>query len=174
MKTKRGDGVVYKTLTEAEGGMGTAKVCTTNERLRTGTARPRHRGVVVSPHASLITTTRLGRASARHPARISRCGLKNALRKQIANTRRPPQPASGKGRVMNDVVTDGMLTSTVVTPQTGPAVVAAISSGEGQPISPADQLELLIRRAAELPEEAQAELAQSIEKLEKKYHGVSG
>ena len=74
---------------------------------------------------------------------------------------------------MNDVVTDGMSTSTVVTPQTGPAVVAAISSGEGQAIGPADQLELLFQRAAELPEEAQAELAQSIEKLEKKYHGDS-
>jgi len=74
---------------------------------------------------------------------------------------------------MNDVVTEGMPTSTAVAPQTGPAVVAAISSGEGQPISPADQFEWLIRRAAELPEEAQAELAQSIEKLENKYHGVS-
>jgi hypothetical protein len=70
---------------------------------------------------------------------------------------------------MNDVATDGMPTATVVTPQTGPRVVAAISSSEGQPVAPADQLELLMRRAAELPEEGRAELAQSIERLEDKY-----
>jgi hypothetical protein len=73
---------------------------------------------------------------------------------------------------MNEVVADEMSTSTAVKPQTRPAVVAAVSSGEGQPIAPADQLQLLMRRAAELPQAAQAELAQSIENLEKKYHGV--
>jgi hypothetical protein len=52
---------------------------------------------------------------------------------------------------MNDVAADEIPTSTVVTPQTTPTVVAAISSGEGRPVAPADQLELLMRRAAELP-----------------------
>jgi hypothetical protein len=74
---------------------------------------------------------------------------------------------------MNDVVVDGMTTSTAVTPGTGPAVVAAISSGEGQPMVPADQLNLLLRRIAELPEAAWAELTQSVEVLERKYPGVS-
>jgi hypothetical protein len=37
---------------------------------------------------------------------------------------------------MNDVVTEGVPTSTAATRQTEPAVVAAISSGEGHPIAP--------------------------------------
>jgi hypothetical protein len=74
---------------------------------------------------------------------------------------------------MNDVVADEMPTPTAAKPQTRPGVVAAVSSGEGQPITPADQLQLLMRRAAELPEAAQAELVQSIEILEQKYHGVT-
>jgi hypothetical protein len=76
--------------------------------------------------------------------------------------------------MMKDVVAKGMPTSAtaMVTPQTGPTIVAAIASGEGQPIIPADQLELLIRRAAELPEEGQIELAHFIEKLEEKHRGA--
>ena len=37
---------------------------------------------------------------------------------------------------MNDLVTEGVPTSTAATRQSEPAVVAAIASGEGQPIAP--------------------------------------
>jgi len=72
---------------------------------------------------------------------------------------------------MKDAVAEGTPTSAAVTQQTGPTIVAAIASGEGQPVIPADQLELLMRRAAELPEEAQIELVQFIERLEEKHRG---
>ena len=68
---------------------------------------------------------------------------------------------------MTDLVAEA-----TVTPQTGPTIVAAIASGEGQVVIAADQLEALMRRAAELPEGAQIELAQFIEELEEKHRGA--
>jgi hypothetical protein len=72
----------------------------------------------------------------------------------------------------DDVISEGMPTSATATTQTGPTIVAAVASGEGQSVTPADQLELLMRRAAELPEEAQIEVVQFIEKLEEKHRGA--
>jgi hypothetical protein len=73
---------------------------------------------------------------------------------------------------MKYVVAEGIPTSAMVTPQTGTTIEAAIASGEGQPVTPADQLELLMRRAAELPESAQIELVHFIEELEEKQRGA--